>query len=257
MTNITLSPPIVGEKNTTAEPKVGTAIKAVEEYINGAKIDGTSNIKLESVNENNLSAAVQVLLNKAAAGLTVVKQAGSTTGTSGNFYLMETNATTLELPLPTIGRMVGVATKNTVAESKMKTNAGIAKIFGDYLKATGVETATLTENQHMIVVADGTNWRVISGEAKREQTYGARVERAVGKFTPSTVRPVQVSVELVGAGVETFAGTFSIGGVLVQEMEVKGPTAVSMGVYFIPPGIEWEWAKTSGTFKIFTTYLTL
>ncbi len=259
MTNITLAPPIVGGKNTSEEPKVGTAIKTLEEFLNqtvpGTGI-GTGNIIKESVTEEKLSAAVQILLNKAAAGLTVVKQAGSTTGESGNLYLMETNATTLTLPAATSGRMVGVATKNAIAESKMK--AGVGKIFGDFLSPTGVETVTLAENQHMIVEADGTNWRILSGEGKRTQAYGARTERAVTtEFEPSSTRPTQVSFEVNGAPVEAFAGTLSIGGVVVQQFEVKGPTAVSLGTYQIWPGVKYSWAKTAGTFKVFTTYLQL
>ncbi len=242
MTNITLAPPIVGGKNTTEEPKVGTAIKTIEEYLNQTVLGtgiGTGNIIKESVTEEKLSSAVQVLLNKAAAGLTVVKQAGSTTGTSGNFYLMETNATTLELPLPTIGRMVGVATKNTVAESKMKTNAGIAKIFGDYLKATGVETATLTENQHMIVVADGTNWRVISGEAKREQEYTTQTltkAEAEVAMSPSATRPTLLVVQPEEDGMVVEAE-----GVVLTK--AAGIGSVASITFELNPGKNWKGNK--------------
>ncbi len=199
MTNITLAPPIVGEKNTTAEPKVGTAIKAIEEYLNQTVLGtgiGTGNIIKESITEEKLSTAVQTLLNKAAAGLIMTKQAGSTTGSSGNLYLMETNATTLTLPAATSGRQVGVICKNAIEEVKMKATG--VKIFGDFLAAAGVETIGIRENQHVIVEADGTNWWIIAGEPANTNLYAAELSVTLGEaeagITISKARPAIVTV---------------------------------------------------------------
>ncbi len=238
MTNITLLPPIVGSKNTTEEPKVGTAIKAIEQYLNQTVVGtgiGTENVIKESITEEKLSAAVQVLLNQKAAGLELKKQAGSTTGASGVIYLMETNATTLTLPAATSSRQVGIICKNTVAAVALKATG--VKIFGDFLAAAGVEVINIAENQHVVVEADGTNWWIISGEPKREQLYSARVASVAGEgHTPNTVRPVEVVLtHKVSEG--------GIGSLVVAGKEIM-TAVIGAGAAYVsficPPGGVWK-----------------
>ncbi len=247
MTNITLSPPIVGQKNTSEEPKVGTALKAIEQYLNQTVLGtgiGTGNIVKESVTEEKLSAAVQTLLNKAAAGLILTKQAGSTTGSSGNLYLMETNATTLTLPAATSGRQVGIICKTAIAEVKLKATG--VKIFGDFLAAAGVETITLVENQHVTVGADGTNWWIIAGESKREQKYAttslSRAEAETG-VTPSLARPAIVNAVVISEINKPCFGAFKAGGVVVSEFLAGAVTALATKQpqsFWVNPGQKWE-----------------
>ncbi len=250
MTSISLPPPIVGQKNTSEEPKVGTALTTIEQYLNqtvpGTGI-GTANIVNAAVTEEKLSAAVQVLLNKAAAGLTLVKQAGSTTGSSGNLYLMETNATTLTLPAATSGRMVGVITKNAIEESKMKATG--VKIFGDFLAAAGVETITMAENQHVIVEADGTNWWIISGEPRREQAFAtktittAEAEAGGATTNPSKVRPAIVNVVAVGKVNTAISGSWKVGASVAGEFSsaaIAGAATKASTTLWVNPNVGWK-----------------
>ncbi len=201
MTSISLEVPIIGQKNTTEEPKVGNSIKKTEEYLNiatpGVGIGG-ANILAETIKESNLEAAVVTKLNQKAAGLELKKQAGSATGESGIIYLMETNATTLTLTATaTINKQVGIICKSGVESVKLKAGAG-AKIFGDFLTATGVTECTIRENQHVIVEADGTNWWIISGEPANLNTYEAEktvsLATAEAGITISKVRPALLTV---------------------------------------------------------------
>ncbi len=238
MTSITLLPPIVKGLNTVEEPKVGTALKTIEQYLNLTNPTegvGGANIVKESIKENNLEPAVQTLLNQKAAGLELLKQAGSLTATSGNIYLMETNATTLTLPAATKGRQVGSITLNGIAATKLKTAAGV--IYGDFV--SGLGEVTLLENQHLVVEADGTNWHILSGESKREQTYAAKTftkEEAETGVTPSLVRPAFV---VIINTVEAGTMNVTVGGVGVAVGAEKG-TAVS---FKVNPGVAWKTTK--------------
>jgi hypothetical protein len=200
MTSISLEVPVVGAKNTTEEPKVGNSIKKTEEFINGANLDGTTNIKAEGIAEANLTAAVQTKLNQKSSGLELKKQAGSATGESGILYLMETNAATLTLTATaTASKQVGIICNNGIESVKLKAGVG-AKIFGDFVLSTGAGEVTVRENQHLIVEADGTNWRIIAGEPTNTNEYTtleslaqATVEAGV---TPSKTRPTLVTLSI-------------------------------------------------------------
>jgi len=254
MTAITLVPPVVKEKNTVAEPKVGTAIKAVEEFLNSNKLDGATNIKAEGVTETSLTSAVQTKLNQKSSGLELKKQAGSTTAVAGNFYLMETNATTLTLPAPaTANAQVGIGTINGVESSKLKIGVG-AKIYGDF--TNGGENLTIFENQHLIVEGDGTNWRILSGEPTNTNLYAAEttitlVEAEAG-VTISKVRPALVTVfaemtanqglEITVSGKRAAVATQSASGTITTPMmfrvaasqvwKAKAITAYTAGVKY-------------------------
>ncbi len=247
MTNITLAPPIVGQKNTTEEPKVGTAFTTIQAYLNQTVLGtgiGTENIIKESITEEKLSAAVQTLLNKAAAGLILTKQAGSTTGTSGNLYLMETNATTLTLPAATSGRQVGVICKNAIEKVEMKATG--VKIFGDFLAAAGVETIILRENQHVIVEADGTNWWIIAGEPARTQLFATTTlttAEAEGGANPSKVRPALVNVVAVGKVNTAISGSWKVGASVAGEFSsaaIAGAATKASTSLWVNPNLGWK-----------------
>ncbi len=247
MTNITLAPPIVKGLNTVEEPKVGTAIKTIEEYLNlvnpAAGIGGANIIK-ESITEDRLTAAVQVLLNKAAAGLTLVKQAGSVTGTSGNLYQMETGGATLNLPAPTEGRMVGAF---AIGGCKVKAE-GAAKIFGDF--TTGIAEVALATNQHVTVFANGTNWLIIAGEPKREQIYvsksWSKAEAETG-VTPSVTRPAFVTLTVISEVEKAVNAQLKVGGVTAGEVAAASITGAasktSLGLWVNPNQV---WKLTAG-----------
>ncbi len=254
MTAITLAPPIVKEKVTTAEPKVGTAITAVETFLNSNKLDGTTNIKLEGIKETNLELALQEKLAATLSGLKIKGTGISITAATGEFIIAGVGGITITLPTRVENREVAVF--NTAATAvKVKTNGGFFK--GDFLTTEPAEVE-LMKNQHITVQCDANNWYIKAGEPRRTQTYGARVERAAATpFPPNATRPTQVSFEVNSAAAETLAGGIKIGGVLVQQFEVKGPGGFPLGSYQIFPGVEYEWTKTAGAVKVFTTYLVL
>ncbi len=261
MTSISLEVPIVGQKNTTEEPKVGNSITTIQSFLNGSNLDGTTNIKAEGVAEANLTAAVVTKLNQKASGLELKKQSGSATGESGTIYLMETNAATLTLTATaTANKQVGIICKTAVASVTLKAGAG-AKIFGDFLAAAGVASCVIAENQHVIVEADGTNWWIIAGEPKREQTYTALTEHIIlstAEFgeEPSSVRPSSVTgmINAPGAGteMEIVIGVQTI----MTNVAIKGQ--LPLPAYFIPPGKTIKFKNQGAeTVKVFLTHILL
>lgn len=204
MTELKYNVPSVGEKVTVAEPTVDTALTKIAEFINGNNLDGTKNIKAEGVLESNLVKSVQEKLTS-KVGLTVVKQTVSAEGSTENLYLMETNGNTLTLPAATANRFIGVTCANGVAAVKVKASAG--KIYGDFIN--GETEVTLTENQHIFVEADGANWRIVAGEAKRTGTYSKTGRLYATEYEPSASRPVQVTVYGTAADTVTPVGSCS------------------------------------------------
>jgi hypothetical protein len=235
MTKLTLTVPTTGEKNTVAEPKVDTALKALEEFINGGNIDGTTNIKPTSILESNLATALQEKFTN-RLGLAVEKPAGSETGESEKLYQMK-NGKTLTLPAATLNRIVGVFALE--AEAKVKTAAGVIK--GDFFSGG---TAVLTENQHLLLIADGTNWMIVAGEPKREQTYTAnkvfsKAECEAGVEVSAT-RPAHVQLENIGS-----ASTLNVGGAsmaLIQASETR--------TVYLNPGQTWKTNQSMGEMHI-------
>jgi hypothetical protein len=199
MTKLTLTKPEVGGKNTTEEPKVGNALTAIEQWANG-EID-TTNLKNGGVEEVDLSAAVQTLLNQKSSGLSVVSHAVSVTAASGELALMTKTGTTLELPAPTLNANVGVYYAETAGSITVKASSGA--IAGDFIaSATSVK---LLPNQHVLLTADGSAWRIMAGEPKREAAYEAKtitLAEAEAGVIPSATRSalVTLSAKRVGTG---------------------------------------------------------
>jgi hypothetical protein len=189
MTRLTLTPPATGEPNTAADPKIVTALQAIEAWANGNV--GTGNITALSVTEGMLEAALSTKIGAKLSGLTIVpKTSESYTAKNGELVeMLGTGGFTVTLPAATANVIVGVA--SPLVESKVKTAGGA--IIGD-----GHSTATLTlaAGQHVVLQADGVNWLITSGiipevlpgawqaltleaahiEAVAGQTPGARLE---------------------------------------------------------------------------------
>ncbi len=247
MTSISLEVPIVGQKNTTEEPKVGNSITKVQEYLNlttpTVGVEGT-NIVAASIKESNLEAAVVTKLNQKSSGLEIKKQTGSATGESGIIYLMETNAATLTLTATaTAGKQVGIICANTIAGVKLKTGSGL--IYGDFV--AGLAEIPIQKYQHVIVEADGTNWWIISGEPKRQAVWEAftlsKVE-AEAAAAPSTFRPTLMVVTAEEANM------------VVESETVLLSTAAGLPVnasitFQLSPGFAWKGNKKCHLARLF------
>jgi hypothetical protein len=239
MAKLTITPPSTGEKDSVAEPKVGTALKAIETWANGEV--GTSNIAAGNVTEAMLATAVQEKLTS-LTGIVYATSAVSLEGVSGKLYKMTVGATTLTLPAPTVNRLIGVYSSNGC-----KVTASSGKIYGDFI-SPGQTTVELSSDQHLLVFADGSNWLIIAGEAKREQTYGAQVARVKNTlYEPSASRPTLVVLEVATGG----PAEILVGGVVIA-LEAK---IGSINTFICPAGVKWELkaATVSGN----SSYLTL
>ncbi len=237
MTNITLAPPIVGEKNTTAEPKVGTAIKAVEEFLNSNKLDGTSNIKAEGVKESNLELALQEKLSAVLTGVKIKSTGVSAEAATGEMVVATAGGITITLPsAATINREVVVY--NTGGTAIKVKCAASQFIHGDFLSTAGEAEVELLQEQHITVQSNGsTSWFIKAGEPKRTQVWinkaFTKVEAEAG-VTPSTRRPAYVLFE------QTMTA-LTIGGVTVAQ---------NKGMFYVPAGQAWKATVASGTSTI-------
>lgn len=229
MTKLTISPPSTGELNTVAEPKVTTALQAIETWANGNV--GTNNIGAETVTEAMLVSAAKTLLNAKALGLTLKVYSTSQTAVSGELLNMS-KTTTVTLPTAALNRVVGVfAGIASGEEVKVKTNGGL--IYGDFV--VGSAEVVLLAQQHVLLQNNGTDWVIVSGESKRTQTYSAQV--VAGKATaeagiePSATRPALVTAQTTIAGTaELFVGAVLLGGY----------TNTEPVTFFVPPGVKWK-----------------
>lgn len=197
MTKLTLSPPIVKELEVTAEPKVGVALTAIETFLNGKELDGTTNIKEEGVLETNLSAAVQTKLNQKTFGLEYKAEGANFEAESGKLYGC-TAALTATMPAATANRIVGLTNLAAVA-IKVSAKAG-KTIVGDFVNQEVVE---LMPAQHLLLEANGSNWTIVAGEPKREQKYALKTyTKAEAEAAPvlSANRPAMAVFKTSGGG---------------------------------------------------------
>lgn len=231
MAKLTLARPTVGEKNVVAEPKVDTALANIETWANGEV--GTGNIEAGSVTEGMLVTAVQEKLGGTIFGLAHKASAISASVANGELLEMTGATTTATLPAATKGRVCGVYA--AAAGIKVKTAAGV--IAGDFI--TGQATIQLELNQHVVLEAEGTNWRIIAGEPKREQLYSGltlhtKVEMEAGVEISAT-RPAMASVRIEGA----FAGTESVsvgGRIAAIVAKAEAGSNPSTATVYVPPG---------------------
>jgi hypothetical protein len=206
MTKLTLAVPSTGEKNTVAEPKVDTALKAIETWANGEV--GTGNIPAEVLTEAMLVKALQEKLTT-KLGLKLQIKNESLEGVSEVFYEMEKESSTLTLPAPTLNRMIGIGTNSIINAVKVTASSG--KIFTPQHSA-GATTVEVTKLSPIIVLADGSNWLRIAGEEKSEQTYKEKTltkAEAEAGFVLSATRTVFLST---GSEVTSIGGAPVKGG---------------------------------------------
>lgn len=254
MTKLTLIKPEIGQKNLTEEPKVSNAFTAIEQWANG-EIDST-NIKNESLTEEDFATAVKTLLNQKSSGLSVVSHAISATAVSGELALMTKTATTLELPAPTLNANVGVYYAESAGSITVKASTGA--IAGDFTSATSVK---LLANQHLLLTADGVFWRIMAGEPKREQTYEAVTERAAETaFTASATRETFVifSVQRATTGIGSLRASLKVGGTAITRALQRGAAEnedTASCSFLLPAGQTWEWQNLGGVAKGYSTYL--
>lgn len=231
MGKVTLNYPIIGQKDSTEEPKVTAALKVLEEWANG-KV-GTENIEAGTVTEAMLTAAVQAKLGGTVFGLTK-KEAKETsvTGVSGELIVFTGNGSyTLTLPSPAVAnRTLGVVNfLNANGEVTVTTPSG--KVMGEYVESASCKLAL---HQALLVESDGTNYYILGGSPKRE-----------GKYTTKSY--LKEELEPPGAGVEvsatrdalislksgTLVGVESIGG-------VASPKVTTSSQIRVPAGQKWK-----------------
>lgn len=143
--------------------------------------------------------------------LAIVSSSSEHTLTLGEMALMTATAN-LKLPSPTTSVICGAICKEGTTAILAE---GGAKIFGDFLAEAGVAEVKLAKNQHVIFLADGSNWRIIAGEPKREQTYTEKtytVAEAKAGITPSATRPATVNVSMQGEKEKIAYALLGVGG---------------------------------------------
>lgn len=142
--------------------------------------------------------------------------------------------------MPAVGTAnQSIVTSSSVAEAKLTT---AAKFVGGGLSSS---TAILTTGMVAVWQSDGTNWRLIAGEVKREEKFAAQVGRVSGtEYEPSTTRPVEVFiVAALGQGFTAL----KVGG---TELMVAGASAQAAAVTFrCNPGEKFAATTSSGEYK--------
>lgn len=137
-----------------------------------------------------------------------------------------------------------IVTSSSVAEAKLTTGA---KFVGGGLSSS---TAILTTGMVAVWQSDGTNWRLIAGEVKPEQAYGAQVVRtAETEYEPSASRRATVVLTVRGS---TTGWNVLVGGVTITQFNKTCETAT----FVCNPGQKWKIAAAVGA-TIESSYLTL
>lgn len=227
MAKLTLSIPVVGEKNSVADPKITTALQVIEKWANGEV--GTTSIEAKAITEALLSVGVVEKLTT-KIGLNLEKQNASLEGVAEKLYVMEKEGSTLTLPTPTLNRMIGITCASSI--NAVKVTAVSGKIFSG-LNQAGATTVEVTKAETIIVEATGANWVRIAGEEKPEAKYviktytKAEIEAGV---EPSATRRAEVIIYPPSSGVFVFNG---IGGVVTPVVPANTP-------FIVPPGQTWK-----------------
>ncbi len=172
------------------------------------------------------------------------------TAASGDWVKATANIK-VNLPTPTANAVVAVSANN----HEVKVAAGSALIYGDWI--TGATPVTLVGYQHLLLMADGSNWHILAGESKRTQEYGALTSRSLNTaYEVSSTRPAVVILQIafsttgqiakVGVGGPTFPVVVEIQGVyeIVQSVTV-----------WLNPGQEWQ--VTGNPFQVRSSQIVL
>jgi hypothetical protein len=226
VTELKLTVPEVGEKNSVADPRTQVALEAIRSFINGEQLN-SGNIKPGGIEEASLATAVKTLLNVKASGLTPAAHTVSFTAAGGELAQMETTGITATLPSPVAGKLIGIFVGSAAASAKVTCSSGL--IYGDFVNAAS--TITLASLQHVLLLGDfqETGWLIIAGEPLNETNPGPVVGRTTEtEYSPNATRRTFVLLETTGAG-ELF-----VGGELIYS---GTPGSLS---FFCPAGKKWK-----------------
>lgn len=169
--------------------------------------------------------------------------------------IADVSSGTIILPAPRRNSIVGCWNSSGSSEVTVSSTTHGGSMYGDYTIAA--TTIKLLAYQHVLLIADGSNWLIIAGEPKRTQTYGTEESAVAGtEYEPSATRPVYVflSVSLHA----TSTGHLTVGGLTMGFWESAGANAsvITTG-FMINPGQKWKFTQTSGTVGVGYRYLTL
>lgn len=246
MTKLALIVPVVGEKNSVADPKIPTALKEIEKVVNG-ELEGTNNFKAEGIKESNLEKALQEKIGAKVSGLTYVAKNESIEIKNGELIEQLKAGATVTLPKPTAGVTVGIF--SATIGVKVKSTEGT--ISGDFINS--LATIELTALQHVILQGNGSNWLITSGEPTREQRYVGRTERTSGvSYEITGTREVEVIISMItGLGLgSTVSGNLYINGGLFLQLEGRGAVQTTIRLH---PADKWE-IKEATFEKIWSYY---
>jgi hypothetical protein len=241
MTELKLTVPEVGEKNTVADPRTQVAFEAIRSFINTEQLS-SGNIKEHGIEESRLSEAVQSQIGAKIAGLAFTIQNGSYVAASGELVFQEKEGATVTLPGAVKNAIVGVF----AGASGVKVKAGSATIFGDFVE--GAAEVVLQKSQHVTLQCNGTHWDIIAGEPKREQTYVAKEftkAEAEAGVEPSPTRPAMVSLTCTTA--KTGSHIIVVGG---QSAGVAPYEEIGTATVYVPPGQKWVMGQTVRAYTI-------
>jgi hypothetical protein len=133
--------------------------------------------------------------------------------------------------LPAVAAEARVEILSNLTSDIIVKTAGTAKVLGDYVPE-GATEVRLSARQHVTLVSDGTNWFIVAGEPKREQTYNAITHVGTTATTPSTTRPAIVTMQVPfgeASTKETF--TFYVPpGQAFQQHGVNGGSTITISV---------------------------
>jgi hypothetical protein len=226
MTELKLTVPEVGEKNSVADPRTQVALEAIRTFINGAQLT-SGNIKEHGIEEGSLAEALQSKIGAKLAGLTANVQNGSFVASSGELVVQEKEGASVTLPAAVANRVVGVA----AGANGVKVKATGSTIFGDFIEAA--PEITLQKSQHVLLQCVSTNWFITAGEPKREEarTTGTLTTGTLegAGFEPSALRPALTIMTVTFQTGKVGRATLTVGGVtvaVIQAPTVEGETSV-------------------------------
>ena len=179
--------------------------------------------------------------------LNIAEHGVSFAATSG-LLVKCTGAITVTSPAAANDAIFGVLANGHAVTIKTATG----KIYGDFTE--GATEVNLVGYQHLILMSDGTNWFIISGEPKREagivKTAPSLAETEAG-IVPSTTRRALVTIFVALAEktqVNVWVGGTKIG-VLFKQNSGVDVIPVTVETF---PGEAWQITKVEGVTPEFT-----
>jgi hypothetical protein len=197
----------------------------------------------------------------------LAERSESLTAKPGELVLMTAASKTVTLPSPKLNTTVGVFSAAGGTIVKRGPFPLGCRIYGGAI--SGAETIELATNQCAILRGDENNWRIIAGEPKLEQSYGALTARTSGtEYEPSATRLTFVTITMHNSsnGTGGIESSVYVGGVEIASpgyYPVAADNALQGSVsysFFVPPGQKWKAevvATADGSAELKSSYLTL